>query len=91
MKNRDEYKTSKGEIVICNHRTFRHQIKGTQPRNFWLILTKDDNCKRGEYSEEFDVAADGMAQAKRIAQAIMDRDMIPELRISRVEYQGRAY
>jgi len=86
-----EYTTSHGEKIVYNRRTFRHQIKNHQPRNFWLILTKDETCKRGEYAEEFDVTADGEAQAKRIAQAIMDKDYIDGLRISRVEWQGRAH
>jgi len=85
MSPRDEYTTSKGETVILNERSFCHQIKGRRPRYMFLVLTKDNDCKRGEYAEEFDVAANGVAEAKRIAQAIMDRDMIPELRISRVE------
>ena len=85
------YKTSKGETVIMDPKSWRYHIKGKSGRNYWLILTKDDHCGRGEYSEEFDIIANGEAEAKRIAQAIMDEDMIPELRISRVEYQGRAY
>ena len=58
-------------------------------QHLFLILTKDPGCKRGEYSEELDVLARTGCEAKKIAQAVLDHDYEPVLRISRVVWRGQ--
>lgn len=69
-----ELKQDKFGSYYINGRT-RHQF---------TALTKDDTCKRGEYLEEIDVLADTPGQARKIAQFVLERDYIPELRIARI-------
>lgn len=83
------YVTSNGETVVFCEKSWRYYIKNNVGQRMFLILTKDEHCGRGEYSEELQVFANGVAQAKRIAQAVIDKDMVPGLRISRVIHQGR--
>lgn len=52
----------------------------------WTIYTKDADCKRGDFAEEIDVRTSkrSVAAAKKVAQAALERDYEPGLRISRV-------
>ena len=53
----------------------------------WTIFTKDEYCKKGEYSEELDIEATTPGKAKNIAKVVLEHDYMPELRISRVEFR----
>jgi len=61
-----------------------YEIEGNYNRYEFTILTKDENCGRGEYAEEIDVRAYGIGQAKRIAQQVLTEEYISGLRIARV-------
>jgi len=61
---------------------------GEKPGKYlFTVYTKDHTCKRGEYAEEIDVACqnNSLGEARRVAQAAIDADYEPELRISRIE------
>lgn len=57
--------------------------------SLWTIFTKDKNCKRGDYAEELDVVATSQTQARQIAEAVLEREYEPGLRISRIEWRGK--
>jgi len=61
-------------------------------RYMWTIFTKDEHCKRGEYSEEIDVMTNtrSVGAAKKVAQEALNADYVDGLRISRVEYRGES-
>lgn len=67
--------------------------KSDTQKNVVTVYTKDEYCKRGEYSEEIDVAISGrgMGKVKRIAQAVIDEYYEPGLRIARLEFRGPIY
>ncbi len=72
---------------------WRWQVKnrgGFRRLNNYLILTKTPNCGRGEYAEELDVRATTPTDAKKIAQAVLDKEYETGLRIARVVWQGQA-
>ena len=58
-------------------------------QNIFTILTKDATCGRGEYADELDVLAVSKGEATKIAQAVLDHDYEPGLKMSRVVWRGQ--
>lgn len=54
----------------------------------WTAWCSMPETPRGQYDEEVDVQARNPAEARRKAQAVLDEDYVPALRIRRVT---RAY
>jgi hypothetical protein len=69
--------------------TWSRKVPTHRGRHLFTILTKDSSCGRGQYSEEFDVLAVSKGEAIKIAQAVLDHDYEPGLRISRVVWRGQ--
>jgi len=77
-------KTEVNYMEISKDQFGRNFVTSWPQEHCYTILTKMPTSKRGEYSEEIDVLAGTVGQAKRIAKIILESDYIPELRISKV-------
>ena len=62
----------------------RHFLDGGNQRHLFTIWTKMPDSKRGEYSEEIDVMAGSVGEARRIGNIVLKADYIPELRITKI-------
>jgi hypothetical protein len=62
----------------------RHFIDGGSQRYLFTIWTKMPDSKRGEYSEEIDVLASSVGEARSIGNQVLRSDYIPELRITKI-------
>jgi len=72
------------ENAICQDQFGRHYYNGGSQRYIFTLWCKDPDCGRGEYSEEIDVLAGSVGQAKSIGKAVLLADYIPGLYISKV-------
>jgi hypothetical protein len=62
----------------------RHFIDGGSQRYLFTIWTKMPDSKRGEYSEEVDVLAGSVGEARVIGNIVLKSDYVPELRITKI-------
>ena len=62
----------------------RHFVVGGGQRYLFTIWTKLPDSKRGEYSEEIDVMANSVGEARSIGNQVLKSDYIPELKITKI-------
>jgi len=72
------------ENAICQDQFGRHYFNRGSQRYLFTVWTKMPDSKRGEYSEELDVLAGSVGEARRLAKIVLAADYVPELRISKV-------